>query len=416
MRLILTCALFSSLAQAAPRVSLITLGGSAEIARAEVESVGLAAVPLPIFPLAGRLAELAEQRKHLAQAVDDARQAFIATRFADARAIADRAERETKFRGEPEVARRLAELSVMAALCGDKDGFARANAELATLKLDPAKWSPAAREGLERARGQQQKRARLVISNVPAFVDGVAFSEGELAIGKHQLLALGSDFFVDQTIELTADLTLTPSGDPASQPEQLALLRLRLEAGIAPSPEELALVSRVLDVETTLFADTSAADWREALRVRARAIVADCSLHHTPPERARAQKPLQLRVETGRCVAAVRGTFGAQGKTLSLEANVVSGSATLQLPGDLLPMSDRPYVLDYRLSGVTFHRARTDETAPMRVLVESPPLPRWYKKWWVWTLVGAAVTAVVVTSVVATLPTVTDVRLVGGGQ
>src|SRR5262249_17258523 len=123
MRLILTCALFSSLALATPRVALITVGGSSEVARAEVESVGLQALPLPPVPPAGRLVALGEERTRLTQAVDDARQAFIATRFADARAIAERAEREAQFRGEPEVARRLAELSVMAALCGDKDGF-----------------------------------------------------------------------------------------------------------------------------------------------------------------------------------------------------------------------------------------------------------------------------------------------------
>jgi hypothetical protein len=257
----------------------------------------------------------------------------------------------------------------------------------------------------------------LVITNVPAFVDGAPFSEGRLPIGVHHLFALGGSFFVDQTIDLTSDLTIAPTADPASEAEQLAILRLRLEANLPPSPEEIALVSKMLDVETTLFADTSAADWREALRVRARAVVADCSLHHTPPERAHAKKPLQIHVETGRCVSAVRGNFRVGQKSLSLESEVSSGAATIQLPGDLFPMSDSPYVLDYRLSGSTFHHTRLEESAPMRVLVESPPIPRWYKKWWVWTLVGVAVTAVVVIpSVVATQPTVTDVRLVGSGQ
>jgi hypothetical protein len=410
---ILTCVLLLS-----PRVALITIG-EAELARAEVESAGLEVVPVDAaaVPLGGRLAALAEERGRLGAALEEARGLFVATRFADARAVTDRAEKEAQFRGEPEVARRLAELAVMAALCGDKDGFGRAAAYHPQLKLDPARWSPDARAGYERA----QKRtadAHLSLDEGVIFVDGVrAAAELDLPPGRHEVFALlPGRFHAGESVEVSGRVHFTPTTSPAGADEELPLIALRLQAGDAPSDDELRRVSEHFAADAALVAEP-VADWRERLRKKAQALVADCSLRHQPPERARAQKPLTLSVSAGRCVLTVKGEFHAGPRTWTADAPVAGGAARLEVAADRLPASDRPYVLEYRLWGETPHHAAAGALGPNRVLIESAPIPHWYRKWWVWTLVGAAVTAaVVIPSVLATRgPPTTDVRIVGSG-
>src|SRR5262249_40507177 len=145
--------------------------------------------------LTGRLAALEEDRARLRATIEKVREQFIATRFAEARAAVTQAEKQTGFRGEPEVSRLLAELWVLAALCGDSGGFARAAATHPELRLDPARWSPDARAGYERAQKERERgaRARLVLGGDGAwFVDGIraAGAEVELPRGTHQVYAL----------------------------------------------------------------------------------------------------------------------------------------------------------------------------------------------------------------------------------
>jgi hypothetical protein len=444
MRPILTCALLvSASAYAAPRVALITTGGApaaevaraeaAEVARVEVEALGLEvrALAPTAFPLVGRLAALAAERAALAAALDEARAAFIATRFRDARAIVERAEQKASWRGEPEVARLRGELDVTAALCGDPDGFARAAWGAPGLTLDPARWSPDARAGLERAERERERapRARLAIApdpaGVPVFLDGVRVTAAEVEVreGRHFLFALlPASLPADVTVDVRGAAAVALPSTPPDAAERLALMRLRLETGAPPSAGELALASRTLEVEATLVADVSAADWRDRLRAAARAVLATCALRHVPPERAHAQRALRLDVEAGACVARVHGRFRAGKGRLELDTDVdAGGHASLRVPPTLLAPSDRPYVLEYQLWGETARRAATagvgSDAAPVRVLVESDPIPRWYRKWWVWTLIGVGVAgAVVIPAVVLTRPPpTTDVRLVGAG-
>jgi hypothetical protein len=86
-----------------------------------------------------------------------------------------------------------------------------------------------------------------------------------------------------------------------------------------------------------------------------------------------------------------------------------SAQPILTVPAALLPTAAHPYQLDYVLWGETRTHARTPslgtDVAPLRVLVISKPIPHWYHKWWVWTLIGtAAATAIIVPSVVLTRP------------
>jgi hypothetical protein len=96
-------------------------------------------------------------------------------------------------------------------------------------------------------------------------------------------------------------------------------------------------------------------------------------------------------------------------------------AGTLDVPSALVPRADRPYVLEYRLWGETRSGAQASaigsERVPLRVLIESQSISRWYRKWWLWTLVGTAVAAsVVVPAVVLTRPTNTDVILGSPGR
>jgi hypothetical protein len=405
---ILTCVLLASAtAQAAPRVGVIALGTPPEVARAEVAALGLEVKTIDIaaWPI---WAPLAAEREQLAAAVTAARDAFIATRFSEARATVDKAERAAKFRGDPEVARRLAELAVLAALCGDRDGFVRAVAAHPALKLDASRWSPDARSGFERARAERDRapKAQLQLPSAVVFVDGVRVSGTEIQVpaGRHHVFTLLPGKLPAAEIVEAPGRVGVPSVDDS---ERLGVMRLIAEAGVAPSAPELEWLAEKLDLDAVLVAEPDS----DRLRTAAREIAAACAIRHVPPERARAQKPLSLDVAAGRCVAQVHGRFRAGQTELDLKS---APGAKLVVPPSLLPASDRPYVLEYRLWGETLHHARTSESAAVRVLVESDPIPRWYKKWWLWTLVGVGVaTVVVVPSVVLTRTPTTDVRLAG---
>src|SRR5262249_24085440 len=139
-------------------------------------------------------APVAAEREKLRAALERARELFIATRFAEARVLSIDAEAGITMRGEPVEAELLAELAGGAALGGGSDGFVRAARTRPDLKLDPARWSPDSRAGLERAQKARAAGPKVLVrfSRATLFVDGVraAGEEVELPLGNHSLWAL----------------------------------------------------------------------------------------------------------------------------------------------------------------------------------------------------------------------------------
>src|SRR5262249_48362820 len=84
---------------------------------------------------------------------------------------------------------------------------------------------------------------------------------------------------------------------------------------------------------------------------------------------------------------------------------ITQGRARLVVPVAQLPSSDRPYVLEYYLAGITAaqHEAAHAGTpeAPLRTLIEndlaSPGARPWYKKMWVWGVIAGAAAATTAT-------------------
>jgi hypothetical protein len=450
-------ALLVGSAEAAPRVVVITADAQPaemEIARAELEAAqldGRVMTQLEL-PLAGAVALLDTARRDAAGALEKARAAFVRTDYAGCRQIADAL--PATWGGDPRVARGLAQLSLIAAQCGDKQGYERAAAREAHLELDPARWSPDVRAAYERAVTARDGGAHgmLFVGSEPAgagiWLDGEPAGHTPVRLrttaGEHAVLLLADGSVpVGRTIEVHADklTTLVAPLVPLAGNERLGALRLAVEAGEDPGGPTLADAARRLDADAVAVVRATgpeivravvagpgvgwAAFEQRGQRLGAlRRVVADlgrhvrgeCGLVHTPPERAHAGGTLELSAQAGACLAKVRAAHRLTGGNWTADAAALAnGTAHLQLT---LPSSDHATVLEYFLAGETARgnvaaQAGT-QTAPLRIPVDADvPLGRpWYKKWWVWTLAGVAVAGAGVAIYVATAPG-TDARLGG---
>ena len=453
------------LAQAAPRVAVIAPSASPaefEVAVSELRSSGVEVVAVSIdsLPLDGALAPIKQERERLVDALKKARESFLATRFEEARDRIARAEKSARWIGEPQIANTLAQLAVLAAICGDPNGFRRA-ARLAKIELDEARWSPDARVGYRRAiveEGRAVKRS-VSFSSEPTvdavlFVDGTkldrASSELHLTPGAHWLYAL-APAMIPVSVEVAAEahavhLRLTE----LSESERLGVARLRIEAGEAPDASDLAIVSTRYNTDGAMFVQLDAdafaalagpafdaarfeakpstdrlAKLRELMSKAGEHIHSSCALEHVVPDRSRAGTMLAIRARTGACSSILHGAFRTKPSAsfVELRAPFLNGESAIEVKPNLLHSSDHVYALEYFLWGQTpggrTSVALASAQAPVRVVVDpdrSVKVP-WYRKWWVWTLVGTAVaTAVVVPSVVLTRPAPpTEVKLVGQG-
>jgi hypothetical protein len=261
------------------------------------------------------------------------------------------------------------------------------------------------------------------VEDTAVFVDGARLAGDTVALplGRHfvYLLAPGK-LPAAHAVEVAGDQPLTFQLSDAGADAQLGTLRLRLELGVRPSRGELALAAAHFGVDAAIAIEPGD-DWQERVRAAAGTVASECHIGHVAPERTRARRPLALEFRVGRCVAGVRARVATPAGSFALEAPRREERATLTLPAASLPLSDRPYAIQYNVWGETLRGnplgGPGSETSPLRILVESDPIPRWYRKWWVWTLAGIATAGVVVIpSVVVTRPPpTTGIRLVGSG-
>jgi hypothetical protein len=454
----------AGVAHAEPRVALVLGDAPAAdvaVARVSLASSGfeVAVVDAQAAPYDGELAALQRTQREVRRAVDDARASFVATRYAEARTIAvDAEKRAASWAGEPGVARALAELALVAAQCGDPAGYAHAAAYDAQLKLDEARWSPTVRDAFARATVDRERgrRVPLRIRSWPAgatlFVDGipqiVADGSTELMVltGTHAIYVSGAAMMpVHQPLRLERAADLTVNTTAITDRDRASALRLRVASEMALDPAELASAAASLHVDalaTLALGDRRAVVYAwapgvaserpieesgergeaitAAMREAARRLHVAFSLSHTPPERARAGSPLELKIAVGPSVHQVTLSFfttlGRKWEQRSGE--VRAGEAAFQLDRAQLPSSDRPYLLEYYLSA---HDARgaelatlRDATTPLRLPIDPDrERPHWYKKWWVWTIVGVVAAGAVTTAVVLTTRPPPDARLVG---
>jgi hypothetical protein len=150
-----------------------------------------------------------------------------------------------------------------------------------------------------------------------------------------------------------------------------------------------------------------------------RHVVGQCVVAHRVPEKAQAGKPIELHATAGACVVELRGGFhiGDKKTWQPLRSPFHDGQATLEL--GTLPSSERVYFVEYFLGGTTQRGAQVGEigspVSPNRLLVEADLASGrpWYRRWWVWGLIGGIAAAGAVTAYYLTAPG-TDACLGGG--
>ncbi len=428
-------------ARAEPRVALVVgdaAAGDVAVARVSLASSGFAVtlVDAQAAPYEGELAALTHAQKDLRHAVDDARARFVATRYAEARTIAvDAAKRAAAWAGEPTVARALAELALVGAQCGDASGYALAAAYDAQLQLDEAHFSPTVRDAFARAVADRARARRVALHvRLPAgaslFVDGIPqlmvgpALDLMLSIGSHAIYASAPDMMpAHQSLRVERATELAIDAPPLTERDRASALRLRVASEMALRPAELEAAARtlhadalatlaVLDGRVVVYAwapgvasERAIGEGGErgeaitaAVREAARRLRTAFSLSHTPPERARAGAPLELKIATGPSLHEVTlSFFTTLGRKWQQRSGLVhDGAAAFQLDRAQLPSSDRPYLLEYYLSAHDEHGAELatlrDATTPLRLPIDPDrERPHWYKKWWVWTIVGGVV-------------------------
>ncbi|MHB8878277.1 MAG: PEGA domain-containing protein [Myxococcaceae bacterium] len=416
-----------------------------ELAKLRLEGASLEATFSAPEALAvrGRFLELADARSGAARAWAAARDHFFGARFADARQVGEAARAAAAgHEGDPQVARTLARLDLLAAQCGDADGYRRAAAHSASLELDEAQWSPEVRAGFARAVAARaaSTRTRLRVSTEPP--GATVFADGELLgvtplsadqpVGEHAVLLFRDGFLpVERAVllEVNVEKGLDTALEPQRPSELFGGLRLRLDLGGEPSEDELVAAARQLSADVFTVLDATApgkvralaagpgvartAFERSGARLTALREVMDelrgyvataCAVAHQPPGSAKGGQPLPLTVTAGPCVETVKGAYRQAGKPgwSALELPRAEGPSALSLPA--LPSSDRPYTLEYHLWGETPARSRVDgagsEKTPLRVPVEadrSPPSTPFYRTAWFWGVVGGAAAVSVVT-------------------
>jgi hypothetical protein len=437
-------------------VALLTPGLEATevaLARAGLEASGVEVriVGAEDLPIVGAPAALAAARREAEAALDEAHAAFVATRFAEARATAATAEQRARvWGGDRRVARTLADLALVSAQSGDASAVARAAGYAPEVTLDAARFSPTLRQAFTAAQARLRAlpRVDVEVTSAPAgatlFVDGEAVgltpTRAAITRGRHAL-ALSHPGFATLAEELDADgapvhRALAALDDDA----RLAQLHMRLADGERVSNEEVALAAERFACDGAMALsghppraslagphvaaaafDAGARSLSDVAATIGQHVQTECALTHSPPERGRAAAPLTLKVMAGACVARVRASLRVDDHALAeRSAPIRDGAAVLAISD--LPSSTRPYNLEYRLWGESAlgHPvgAFGSAAAPLRVPIEAdrtpPPPPRhWYQRWWIWTLAAGAVTSAVVIPAVALRRPPSDARLVG---
>jgi hypothetical protein len=440
-------------AGAAPHVGVLATPGltaaELEVTRAELRATGLEVDLVTLPPPEGAFREIAETRRDLEGALTDARAEFVATHYDNCAKLTARAdERGRAWAGEPQVARLLAELALVAALCGDANGVTRAAAHFAALELDPRRWSPDVRERYARAvhaLAALKLRPLSIALDPPdaeLYIDGARTSASPAAApGAHALYATRTGY---SPVAANIDGPIALRLERLTDGERVAAVRARLADGELPSIEELAFAAHRLGFDGLVALDGRAqvravvagrdldgavveatgsrlAALREVAAKVGLRVRESCALVHSPPERIRAGQSLALVARGPRCLARIRGGFRTFADWRDHTAAFSDGIATIVLAADELPSSERPYVLQYYLRGESAIGSLIDgagsPASPVRVLVDADraprPAARWYRKWWIWTLAGGAVAAAsIATAVVLTRPS-SEARLVG---
>jgi hypothetical protein len=436
-------------------VALLAAGWSAtdtELALAGLESSGVdvRVIRDEDMPLGGVPAALAGARADAAAALQKMHAAFVATRFAEARAVGSQAEaRLRRWGGDAEVSRALAELALIASVSGDAGGVARAVSYAPALQLDEARWNPEVRRrwDVERVRRQAAPRMDVEIESEPAdalvLVDGSILGRTPLRTsltrGHHAVELRHAGFAMDAEEVDLDDAGLRRTLEPLGEDARLGELRLRMQEGERATVDDLTLAARLFDCDAALaFGGTPrqallagphvvAASFdpgalREVAAAAGRRVQTECSVTHAPPESGRAASSLALKVRAGACVARVHAAVRAGGRApVERTATVGGGDAVIALGAVELPSSAGPYTLQYRLWGETFLGHATQplgsESAPLRVRIDADRAAatprRWYQKWWIWTIAGGALAAAAVITAVTVYRPPSEARLVG---
>src|SRR5262249_53914726 len=258
----------SAVAHAARRVVVITAAptpADLEVTRAELEGGQLETRVLAAaeLPLSGELRALDAARREAEATLEKARGAFVRTNYAEGRAIAGGFDPTgLAWGGDARVARVLAQLALVAAQGGDRQGFDRAVARYPRLELDPARWSPDVRAGYERALAARENgpHGTLFVGSEPAgaavLVDGESVGRTPLRMrivaGEHAILILQ-----DASAPIHRAVEVQPDGPPRrpaplaprADEERWGALRLAGEAGEDPGARARADAARRLDAD-----------------------------------------------------------------------------------------------------------------------------------------------------------------------
>ncbi|MBK7864865.1 MAG: hypothetical protein IPJ65_40965 [Archangiaceae bacterium] len=415
----------------APRVALVTHGASEaerEVLLTRLQAAGLNA-RLEELPFGPTLAPLLTARAAVALGYQEARRLFFDAKYPLAKKRVQAALLSAAgWEGDPQIARDLARLWLVAAQAGDEPAWARAAATCPTLELEEAQWSPEARQRLQRAvAGLGAREATLQLETTPAgaemFVDGAPVGVSPLAVevsrGPHAIFALYDGHLPASRVlgaEGAAPIGLSASSDGDGP----GLVRLGLELGVAPSPDAANATARALRVDAVVLLDAQhlrllvsgegmpakeiaivASPRLAALRAAVEAattwVSSQCALAHTPPEGASGGKPLRLAVDAGSCLETLRVVYRELGAAQWSRAEQrLTPNGALELPA--LRSSSAPWVLEYALEALTHQgwpvAAVGSERAPLRVPVSAdlapPPLP-FYRRAWFWGVVGVLV-------------------------
>jgi hypothetical protein len=274
------------------------------------------------------------------------------------------------------------------------------------------------------------------------FVDGVSVGSPttlELSLRPHVLYVERQGFAPHgELLDVGGAPRVRIAMLPVGPQEELGALRLRAEDGADPSERLMAAAAHLFSVDALAIVQTlkessrlllvingpalgradaisAAAGDLTALRDAAArvgaAVRAECLLEHHPPERGRAGMPLVLGARAGACLVGLRASYRVNpGAWMELSAPFQDHAARVTIPGAALPRRGRPYVLEYQLWGETAATQRSNgfgnASVPERVLIDSerpPSPPRWYRKWWVWTIVGGVATAAAVATVLTVI-------------
>ncbi|HVZ74594.1 MAG TPA: tetratricopeptide repeat protein [Polyangia bacterium] len=210
--------------------------------------------------------------------------------------------------------------------------------------------------------------------------------------------------------------------EPGNRRELLAeayLLRGRVAAGSGDVLAAEAQLKRALELRPSAEITDARPQEASALAAARQSVNAAAAgglrLVQTPLGEVPAQKPARVDVkvegDAERMVDALELAYRPGEGGAFLTARAKPPTAPLEVPAPVLHAGAR---VDYYVSALDEHGGVLAETGtatlPFRLQVESPPPayvagpPRWYQKWWLWTIVGAVATGAGVITYVETRP------------